>query len=85
MRALAVDPDGAEIGRRARGDDVAVDVQHLDVQIAASGQQSRVEQIEINLEVECAGVLGDDAVVILIGRNAGEFGVCWGRSKRSGR
>ncbi len=68
---------GAEVRRRTRGDHVAVDVEDLDVQIAAGGQEGGVEQIEINLEVERAGVLSDDTVIILISRNAGEFGIGW--------
>ncbi len=67
--------DRAETGRRTGGDDDAVDVEHLDVQVAAGGQQSGIVQVEINLEIQRAGVLGHHAVIILIGWNEREFHV----------
>ena len=58
----------AETVRSARGDHVAEHVEHLDVQVAAGGQERRAEQPEVELEIERAGLLGHSPIVILIGR-----------------
>src|SRR5262249_44708814 len=65
--------DRAEIGGRSRSNYVAVDIQHLDVESAAAGQQGGAKHLEIDLKIERAGVLGDDAIIILVSGRAGKF------------
>src|SRR5262249_34225139 len=57
-----------------RGDQVAVDVEGLQVELAAARQQGRVEGAEVDLEVQRAGGLCHHAVVILVGGDPRELG-----------
>ena len=84
MRALAVVPTLPNTGG-AGGDHVARRIERLDIQIAAGGEQRRAEQLEIDLEIERAGVLGHEAIVILIGRSEAMLERRSGRSIRAAR